>query len=466
MNLARFGPSRGAAAGAVALFALTFAAWHPALRTQMVSDDFALVGRIDFARAFDHFHESFGFGRNEYRPLTALSFAVDNWLWSDRAAGYHFTNIVLHGATAALLFLCLHALTADIALAVISALVFTIHPANHSRVVWISARDGPVCAVFLLTAMWLHIRARRNGRSGDWRGVLAAGFALLSYEAAVVLPILLLGVEVLFFPTGSPTSCVRNALRRTLPFWILLGAYIGLWHVLFSDGITGYDLRTHPTAVLENYARLLYTLFYGHRRLAFGIAYLLLIVLCAPLIMRQRRLLIMAGILVIVGFLPFTAIHGFAHRFAYFSAMGFALLVGLCLTSVIRSAGTPAARLTVAALGVVLCGFYAVEIRKIQGEWKVAGDLAARIPQAVRRLYPEPEEGMLLIFRNVPRMYGRAMVYPTGLGLAVQREFPVKVHVRQNGAAAAARNAFPPEKVHIFNFVGGQQVLTEVATSR
>ncbi|HET8546490.1 MAG TPA: hypothetical protein VFL57_00725, partial [Bryobacteraceae bacterium] len=159
----------GLIAGAGALLLLTFVAWYPALQTQMVSDDFALVGRIDFSDALRYFRETFGFGRNEYRPLTAVSFAVDNWLWSDNAAGYHLTNLLLHGATSALLFLVLHALTADLALAFTAAFVFAIHPVNHSRATWISARDALVCAVFLLAAIWLHLRARRRGRAGDWR---------------------------------------------------------------------------------------------------------------------------------------------------------------------------------------------------------------------------------------------------------------------------------------------------------
>ncbi|HXG32315.1 MAG TPA: hypothetical protein VNJ11_03040, partial [Bryobacteraceae bacterium] len=70
---------------------LVFALWLPALEAQRVSDDFQLVGRIGFSDVLRYFRESFGFGRNEYRPLTAASFALDRWIWGEQAAGYHLS---------------------------------------------------------------------------------------------------------------------------------------------------------------------------------------------------------------------------------------------------------------------------------------------------------------------------------------------------------------------------------------
>ncbi|HET8550684.1 MAG TPA: hypothetical protein VFL57_21900, partial [Bryobacteraceae bacterium] len=262
---------------------------------------------------------------------------------------------------------------------------------------------------------------------------------------------------------GAWISRLRDALRRTLPFWVCLFAYFVLWQIMFSDGVSGYDFAATAGALLDNYGRLLYTLFYGHRRVLFGIAYIVLLCLCARLLLRELRLAIIACLLIFIGFLPFVTINGFAHRFGYFSSMGFSLLLGLCFVSAIRSAGQRT-RVAVAATALVICGFYAVEDRKIVREWKVAGQIAAQIPQTVRKLHPVPREGSILILRNVPRMYGRAMVYPTGLEEAVRRQYPVKVFVRHNGARLTDKLA--RSGARIYKYVGGDEVLIEIRAEK
>jgi hypothetical protein len=309
--------------------------------------------------------------------------------------------------------------------------------------------------------LWLHVRARRRGCGGDWKAVVLAVGALLSYEAAIVLPVVLLAVELLFFREGRPAASIRGATLATSPYWAAAGAYVLLWHVLFSDGVRGYDLAATASGVLDNYGRLLYSLFYGHRRLAYGAAYVLLFALCARLLARQRRTAALACVMIAAGYLPFAPINGFAHRFAYFSGMGFALLVSLCVISAIRSTGRWR-RLSVAAAALVICVFYSLEVRKILREWRAAGELAARIPETVRKLHPQPEEGSVLVFRNVPRMYGRAMVYPTGLEEAIQRQYPVKVHVRENGAATKVLSRENRNRVRVYKYVGGEDVLIEM----
>ena len=48
-----------------------------ALTEYRVSDDFRLVGQIDFSTALQYFHQTSGFGRNEYRPLVMAQYAYD-----------------------------------------------------------------------------------------------------------------------------------------------------------------------------------------------------------------------------------------------------------------------------------------------------------------------------------------------------------------------------------------------------
>ena len=98
-----------------------------ALTEYRVSDDFRLVGQIDFPTALQYFHQTSGFGRNEYRPIVLLSFAWDNLWWGDRAFGYHLTNVLLHAANAVLLLFVFHRLTGSLLPAFLSAALFAFH---------------------------------------------------------------------------------------------------------------------------------------------------------------------------------------------------------------------------------------------------------------------------------------------------------------------------------------------------
>lgn len=454
--------SAALATGTAALIALTFALYYPALHTQLVADDFSLVGQISFAHAAQSFSKTFGFGRSEYRPVKALSYAVDRWLWGDWVEGYHLTNLILHAITAVLAFLALRHLTGDFTLSFLAAGVFIIHPVNHERATWISARDAPLCAVFLLGALCLHLRwRRRHNRVLHWVSIALAGCALLAYEAAVILAPLFFGVEFLFFADRPFVHRASVSLRATGPFWVLTGGYICVWQVLFSGTVGAYDLSLTPTAILRNYGRLLYALFYGHRRLAFGVAYLLLLAFGYRALVSRRRISVFALMLIIVSFAPFCFINGFAHRFAYLSTLGFAILFAACLVTAVPEVRR-AHRLALVCIAIVLCSFYVVEVRRILNEWTEAAKICARITRQVREMYPNLPEGAVLVFMGIPHMHGRAYVFPTGLDAAVQREYAVVIHVQNyDGPRATIRNT-APKGAHLLEYAQDTSTLREI----
>jgi hypothetical protein len=449
--------------GILVLAALTFGVYYPALRTQLVADDFYLVGQITFSDAMTYFTKTFGFGRNEYRPITALSFAVDRGLWHERPDGYHLTNLLLHAVTAGLLFLILDSLTADFALALLASCIFVIHPINEERVIWISARDGPVCAVFLLGAIWLFVLSRRQNRRT--LRVIAVGFAgcaLLAYEGAVILPALIFGVEFIFFATGSLRSRIMPTLGITGAFWALAAAYICLWQITFSGAIGAYDLALAPLNILENYGRLLSTLFYGQRRWVFGLTYLILFASSYRMLRAGSRLTAFALVLIIISFVPYCFTHGFGYRFGYFSALGMGIILAACIMGGFRSVRRLQQQ-TAACIGVILCVCYALEDRKILAEWTSAGEIAAAIPRAVRKLYPHLPNGAVLVFTNIPRAYGKAYLFPNGLDAAIQREYPLNVIVRKYEKPLTDLRDEERIGAFVFGYRGGTDPLRELS---
>ncbi len=154
------------------------------------------------------------FHLGHYHPLTWLSLGLDYVLWEMNPAGYHFSNIVLHAATALLVyFLILRLLglatqaeeeTAELRFsAAFGALLFAIHPLRVESVAWVSERRDVLSGFFYVAAALLYLR----GRLAASVGVFAA--ALMSKIIVATLPIALLMLDI--YP-----------LRRKLSFGLLL----------------------------------------------------------------------------------------------------------------------------------------------------------------------------------------------------------------------------------------------------
>jgi hypothetical protein len=427
----------------IGLFLLTILIYSPGLGANLVADDFLLVGRLSFSDALRSLHDTVGFGRNEYRPLIAFSFALSNILWDRDPRGYHLDSILLHAVNVVLLFSWLLILTRSITIAGMSALLFAVHPIHHARVVWIAARDSLLSTLFVLGAVILYTLMRRrqgpdctpNIRGSRVLFVLSLGLFILgmaSYEGTVIFPGIIFGLELFVFGRpGKDMWCrLRTAAAKALPYAIILVIYLAWWAWLFNGEVGQYELAFGLGNLWGNYSSLLYQLFYGHQHLA-GVLYFALLLL-ALLLPRDRLPLVWFSILwMVVSFLPFVIIAGFASRFAYASAIGYALLIALMLsacTSQKQSGSMPALRFiplqAPMMIFLTMAAYYAVNLQTRIFDWKTAGEIAAAIPRQIKARHPDLPEGSTLVLAGIPRMFGHAYVYPIGLRSAIERSYP------------------------------------------
>ncbi len=147
-----------------------------------------------------------------YTPLTWMTLGLDYSLWGMDARGYHATNVLIHAASAALLyFLARRLLTlalpeqsrrqprATTLAAAFAALVFATHPLRVESVAWITERrDVLSCFLYLLTVM-LYLRSLDEAstrRRWYWASVVTCACALLSKATAMSLPVALLLLDV------------------------------------------------------------------------------------------------------------------------------------------------------------------------------------------------------------------------------------------------------------------------------
>jgi hypothetical protein len=73
---------------------------------------------------------------SNWHPITWLSLMLDASLFGDKAAGFHFTNVVLHTVNAVLLFWILWGLTAAKWRSALEAAFFAWHPVHVESVAW------------------------------------------------------------------------------------------------------------------------------------------------------------------------------------------------------------------------------------------------------------------------------------------------------------------------------------------
>jgi Flp pilus assembly protein TadD len=157
-----------------------------------------------------------------WQPLSWLSLAVDHALWGLNPVGYHLTNLVLHAASAALLFvlarrLLLRAGLSEVAGdggAAVGALLWAIHPLRVESVAWVTERRDVLSGFFFLLALLAYtLPPERPGRLAA--ALAAAALALLAKASTMVLPVVLVALDV--YPLrrlGGATGWATPAARR------------------------------------------------------------------------------------------------------------------------------------------------------------------------------------------------------------------------------------------------------------
>ena len=183
------------------------------------------------------------------RIVGYLSFALNYQVHQFQVAGYHIVNIIIHFLTGFAVLGLLRGLVRTPALntvlsertqrwlPLVVALIFVLHPLQIQSVTYIVQRLASLAALFYIAAMACFIQARLNppfkkGRrkvGGIFWTLACILFALLAFftkQNTVTLPIALLLLEFLFFP--SP----KQRLRLILTSAVAVVGLGSLWVIL------------------------------------------------------------------------------------------------------------------------------------------------------------------------------------------------------------------------------------------
>jgi hypothetical protein len=217
-----------------------------------------------------------------WHPLTMLSHMLDCQLYGLNAGGHHLTSLLLHAATAILLFLVLREMTGALWRSAFVAAVFAIHPLRVESVAWVAERKDVLSGLFFMLTLGAYVRyvekskvqpvAPKPGAGGSPKSKIYYGLTLLSFVLGlmckpmlVTVPFVLLLLD--YWPLnrlGTPANCFSFSWKlivEKIPF-IVLSIAACLVTLLIQHQDTGVSLSERISNALVSYAAYCGQMFY------------------------------------------------------------------------------------------------------------------------------------------------------------------------------------------------------------
>lgn len=227
---------------------LTFAAYAATLGFKFAWDDQGQIVENRFVQSWHYASQLFvqqvwaQFGAtnraNYYRPIFMLWLLINHTFWGLHPTGWHLTSVFVHLAVVYFAFLVTRRLSGDTTTALLTALLFGVHPIHIESVAWIAGVTDPLMTAFLLPAFlfYLDFRERRRPALSLALLMLLYSLALLEKETAVIFPALLVAWEALFHRRGESGESAR---KRTLLALMCCAAITGVYLAIRSRVLLG-----------------------------------------------------------------------------------------------------------------------------------------------------------------------------------------------------------------------------------
>jgi tetratricopeptide (TPR) repeat protein len=145
-----------------------------------------------------------------WHPLTWISLMLDYQVYGLSAGGYHLTNVLLHAATAVLLFLVLQQMTGRFWPSALATALFAVHPLRVESVAWVTERKDVLCGLLFMLTLGAYLNYVRHPFSVARYLVVLVFFALglMAKPMLVTLPLLLLLLD--YWPLERTAVAARE----------------------------------------------------------------------------------------------------------------------------------------------------------------------------------------------------------------------------------------------------------------
>jgi len=298
-----------------------------------------------------------------YRPIQYLSYFLTFQISSEPWI-FHLANLIYFLVTVFLVFTLAKIITKNFIFAFISAFIFLLHPINSEVVNWVSVVSDPLFVIFILLAVIYQLKYRDTGLTKNLILVYLFYFlALLSKETAVLLPLIIISVDLLFFEIKIKELLKWGEFKKYLMFAIPFSIYFFMRVAVVGHGsyLGQFNLLERIYATVTLFTKYLSKLFYPYplqaiydfrissNFLSFSflislIAVLIFFFLLLFFIKKQKNLLAFSLIWFFVFLSPpivFLRAAGagaslFFERYLFVPAIGFSLVTGYILCYILK----------------------------------------------------------------------------------------------------------------------------------
>lgn len=243
------GANRGVVRRLVVPLALCLAVWAVyavALKAPFLFDDEVMVAGNRLIRSPAHLGEIWTTSvmgaplarDRSYRPLQITSYLLDYGLWGLDPAGFRALSILIHTASALLLYALFLQLGFSALAAGAAAAVFGVHPLNIEAVTYVSGRGDALFLFLCLAAFSAFVLGTKGLRGAYPIAVACYALALLAKENAIALPLL---AAAYYFLVGrdEPSRRLPGGDRRAI------AAIAGLFAVLAGYLVFRFGFLPH-----------------------------------------------------------------------------------------------------------------------------------------------------------------------------------------------------------------------------
>lgn len=198
-----------------------------------------------------------------YRPLTLLTFAIENEFIGEFSAPVgHRVNIVLYAFVLMiigwLLVQLFHLKKLPIWLALAILLVYAVHPIHTEVVASVKSRDTLLCSLFAFSAILIWVK---SGPKPSLIRLSCVGLlfflSLISKEESIPLMALVAAISYFFFQKN-----LKDSLLSVFPFFIPVLVYMGIRAVILDEANTVYNSMINSVLYGTTPGEMLATNFY------------------------------------------------------------------------------------------------------------------------------------------------------------------------------------------------------------
>ena len=227
---------------ALFVVAVTFAALSPSLFCGFTNwDDQIMITQNEKIMGIDWNHIKIWFTtfhERLYHPLVHMSYAIEYHFFGMNPHVFHATSLLLHLFNTAFVFWFIFMLSKNRLAAIITALLFGIHPMHVESVVWLPERKDVLYTFFFMGSLISYLYFLKDKqRKFYYISMLAFVLSLMSKSMAMTLPLILLLCDYLL-----NVKIDKENLLDKLPFFsfsLLFGFLTILGH--YEPGVKGRE---------------------------------------------------------------------------------------------------------------------------------------------------------------------------------------------------------------------------------